>query len=97
MFFIQTAAWMEVEEHRFLRHVETRWLQLLPVVDRVIEQTPSLLPFFQVAATRLTCPRASKIRDVLLDPITLCDLHYLHSALKSLNGFLMVLQTVRML
>ena len=85
---------MEVAEHRFLRHVEVRWLQLLPVVEHVLEQMAPLKEFFQSASHRSTGARAPFIRDALLNPVTLCDLLFLQSALKALDQFETLFQSV---
>ena len=88
---------MEVIEHRFLRHVETRWLQLLTVVERVIEQLPALTEFFQTANLRSTGVRAPAIRDMLVNPVSKCDLLFLQSSLKALAQFESLFQSVSVL
>ena len=37
---------LDLEEIVFLRHVESRWLSLLPAVERVKSQLPALLEYF---------------------------------------------------
>ena len=85
---------MEVAEHRFLRHAETRFLQLLPVVERFLEQLPALLEFFQTASFRLSANKVSSIRERLLKPSTKCDALFLQSTLSSLNAFVLLFQRV---
>ena len=89
---------MEVAEHRFLRHIPTRWLQLLPVIDRVLEQFLPLKAFFQEAAHRaqrdVTQNRAARIRDMLLNPVTKCDLLFVQSSIKGLVHFETLFQKV---
>ena len=38
---------LDLEEIVFLRHVESRWLSLLPAVERVKSQLPALLEYFK--------------------------------------------------
>ncbi len=42
--FVQ--AFEEIDDKIFLRHVETRWLSLLPVCQRLVEQMPALKSYF---------------------------------------------------
>lgn len=37
---------LEIEEHRILRFVSTRWLSILPVISRLLEQWDALVKFF---------------------------------------------------
>ena len=38
---------LDLDEVVFLRHVESRWLSLLPAVERVKAQFPALLEYFK--------------------------------------------------
>ena len=38
---------LDLDEKVFLRHVESRWLSLLPAVERVKGQYPALLEYFK--------------------------------------------------
>jgi hypothetical protein len=89
---------MEVTPRRFLRHIQTRWLQILPVVERVLEQLAPLTSFFQQAAHRAqrdaTFTRASNIRDTLLNPVTKCDLLFIQTSVKGIAQFELTFQRV---
>lgn len=50
--YSQVASLLELPEHRHLRRVETRWVQLLFVVARLLEQLPALREFFLVKLPR---------------------------------------------
>ena len=38
---------LDIEEHKVLRYVETRWLSLIPVAERILEQLPALKSLFE--------------------------------------------------
>lgn len=87
---------MEVEYHKFLRHVETRWLQCLPVIERLLEQYDALVYFFSSLATRsrssVGSDRLMRLKLALSDPMTRALLMFLSHALKPLNCFEKVFQ-----
>jgi hypothetical protein len=81
---------LELESHRPLRRVETRWLQLLPVVSRLIEQYPALEEYFLhvLPAEKGTEMRNPKVKDIvssLKQRAALIDLHFLKSVLPELD------------
>jgi hypothetical protein len=45
--FVEMQKFMELDEHRILRHVTTRWLSRLPVIMRYLEQWDCLILFFR--------------------------------------------------
>ena len=68
----------------FLRHVESRWLSLLPAAERVKDQFPTILEYFK------KLPEADKkikgnetyrrIRSFLTSPETLVQLYFLETS-----------------
>ena len=45
--FLKIQQKLDLDEVVFLRHVESRWLSLLPAVERVKDQFPVLLEYFK--------------------------------------------------
>jgi hypothetical protein len=80
-----------------LRYSETRWLQILAVVDRVLDQFKALKAFFQRAVHRAGHARVGEIHRLLQDDLTRCDLLFLQSCLKPLNNFEKIFQGVSLL
>jgi hypothetical protein len=83
---------LEVAEHRFLRRVEIRWVQLLPVVQRLQEQLPALKEYFfnVLPSSRpddLKTERVQCIRRLLQDETTTLHLNFLASTLPILDKF----------
>ncbi|PAA92765.1 hypothetical protein BOX15_Mlig005655g3, partial [Macrostomum lignano] len=77
-YFLYTSRWtryehvqdmLELQSHRFLRRVETRWIQLLPVVNRLVEQLEGLREFF-LKRLRLENPNDLKKRIGPVYPVT---------------------------
>ena len=64
------------------------------VIERFLEQLPSLQAFFQGAVMRRNNPHAVSIRDTLNDPMTICDLQFLSNALRSMAAFEKAFPTV---
>uniref|UniRef100_A0A1I8I0Q5 Dimer_Tnp_hAT domain-containing protein n=1 Tax=Macrostomum lignano TaxID=282301 RepID=A0A1I8I0Q5_9PLAT len=75
--FHQTA--LNLTEHAFIRRVETRWLQVLIVVRRILEQWPALQQFFS-NQQNIQNDRARRIREALTDK-ALARLQFLEQAL----------------
>lgn len=94
---------MDVAPLRFQRHIITRWLQIVPVLDRLVPQLPALTSYFQQQATlsqnsrEPTLDRAQSIRDNLLDKSVICDLYFLQAALRDLQEFELLFQRVSIL
>jgi hypothetical protein len=61
---------LELEQKKFLRHVKTRWLQILPVIQRILEQYDLLTEFFNRHGEELSTEkdRARRILVTLRDP-----------------------------
>ena len=67
--------WLEVEAHKILKKVDTRWLSLQTCVNRILEQYQPLLSYFDsIESASISDERAKvkakKIRDQLKMPIT---------------------------
>lgn len=67
--------------HVFLRHVNSRWLTLGPICDRIIEQYSALseyfLKFLPKQSTFKSNERYCRIVSILKDPKTLSYLHFI--------------------
>jgi len=88
------ASLTEVEHHKFLRHLPTRWLECLQVIERLVEQFPALLVFFdEFVRKNPNHSKAKHIKEKLGNPFTLCLLQFLSHALKQLNSFENTFQT----
>ena len=82
---------LEAEEHKLLRFVSTRWLSLLPVVQRILEQWEVLKRFFGDLPNKHpeVCKqeRAKKIKQHLDSDETLLKLNFLSSVLPIFQQF----------
>lgn len=83
---------LEVQSHRLLRRVETRWLQILPVVNRVLEQLPALKKYFldvlpQQKPDELRNERVVELRASLREIALELDLCFLQAILPTLDQF----------
>ncbi|PAA75497.1 hypothetical protein BOX15_Mlig029859g2 [Macrostomum lignano] len=86
---------LQVAQHRMLRRVETRWVQLLPVVNRLIEQYDSLEEFF-VKNPSLIEQKTKKTKEIaehLKSTHTLLNLQFLAAVLPHLDQFEKAFQT----
>jgi hypothetical protein len=93
---MQTTAFMEMADLKILRHVETRWLQQIAVLERATQQFSVLKSYFQSACLRSMSKssKAPSIRDRLSDPIMECDAHFRLASLKQLEGFEKLFQNI---
>lgn len=87
-----SAALTEVECHKFLRLVETRWLQCLPVIERILEQLPALKHYFNEMMNRPPSSAGSRDRlkrltNAVSDPFIECTLNFVRMVLVPLNEF----------
>jgi hypothetical protein len=71
----------EVKPHKILQNSQTRWLSLLAVVKRVIEQYNALKLFFQSEYLVDRIQVSETIHNRLSDPIILCYLEFLEYVL----------------
>ena len=83
---------VEVEAHKILKKIDTRWLSLQTCVNRILEQYQPLLPYFDsIESASIRDERAKvkakKIRDQLKMPITKGYLLALSNILSSVNKF----------
>ena len=81
--------WLEVEAHKILKKVDTRWLSLQACVNRILEQYQPLASYFdsiQVSDEKAKA-KAKRIRDHLKKPITKAYLLVLSNILSSINKF----------
>ena len=83
---------VEVEAHKILKKVDTRWLNLQTCVNRILEQYQPLLSYFDSIESASICDerskvKAKKIRDQLKMPITKGYLLALSNILSSVNKF----------
>ncbi|XP_043270743.1 uncharacterized protein [Venturia canescens] len=58
-----------LEPHRLLRPSQTRWLSLQAVVNRILEQWPALIKFFEIAAIEDSLQAANTIMYTLKNPM----------------------------
>ena len=84
--------WLEVEAHKILKKVDTRWLSLEASVNRILEQYNPLLSYFDTMEnSRLSDEKSRKkmkaFRDQLKKPITNAYLFFLSNILSSVNKF----------
>ena len=85
---------LQVENHKFLRHIPTRWLQCIAVVSRLVEQFDALVFFFnEFMIKNPKNSRGSEIKKKLDNPFTLCILQFLATTLKPLQAFEKSFQT----
>lgn len=80
----------EIKKLAFLRPVETRWLQLLPVVERVLRLLQPLVKYF--AESKPHGANFASIRADLRDPKVQFFLHFLSEILKPLEQFELLFQ-----
>ena len=108
-YFLYTSRWtsysevqeiLDIEEHRLLRRIETRYrcLQLLPVVERVIEQLPALRCYFTDVAPKerpddLKISRNCALKAMVSDKSIELDLLFLQNVLPSINSIEKVFQS----
>ena len=87
----------DLEEIFFLRHVESRWLSLLPAVERVKSQLPALLEYFKKLPDTdkkiKSNERYKKIMVILTAQETIVQLCFLKSIKPVFNRFLQMFQT----
>lgn len=76
---------VNVKPHKLLHRSQTRWLSLLPVLKRLLEQLPALKLYFQntVLSDRLLA--AQSILDKCLEPTTELYLEFLNFMLPYFN------------
>ena len=88
---------LDLEEIVFLRHVESRWLSLLPAVERVKSQLPALLEYFKKLPDTdkkiKSNARYKKIMVILTAPETIVQLCFLKSIKPVFDRFLQMFQT----
>lgn len=70
-------SFVEVKPHKLLHPSQTRWLSLLPVVQRLLEQLPALIVYFQRAVYTDRLLAAESILDKCLEPSTELYLEFL--------------------
>lgn len=89
--FKNVQAILDIAEHRVLRFVSTRWLSVLPVVDRLVEQYEALKTFFENLKTEnphvAKQERTRKISKQLNDPVLYAKLCFLKASLPRLQKF----------
>ena len=89
--------WLEVEGHKVLKKVDTRWLSLEACVNRVIEQYAPLVSYFDsLESSKMPGERGAKmriIREQLKKPITKAYLLFLSNVLSNVNKFNLLFQS----
>ena len=90
--------WLEVEAHKILKKVDTRWLSLEACVNRILEQYTPLESYFDsMENSRLSDEKSRKkmkaLRDQLKKPITKAYLLFLSNILSSVNKFNLLFQS----
>lgn len=76
---------LSLKPHRLLHPCQTRWLSLLPAVERILEQWNALLEFFQDAIKNDRILLAETIFSRLNDPQTRVYLEFLRFVLPKFN------------
>ena len=88
---------LDLDEIVFLRHVESRWLSLLPAVERVKSQLPALLEYFEKLLDTdkkiNSNERYKKIMFILTAPEMIVQLCFLKSIKPVFDRFLQMFQT----
>lgn len=85
---------LDIDEHAFMRYVSSRWLSMVPVIQRVIEQFEGLREYFlkflpqQEARTCRNNQRYKQLEKHLRDKMTLTKLHFVKCAGLSVTDFL---------
>ncbi|PAA85853.1 hypothetical protein BOX15_Mlig011045g2, partial [Macrostomum lignano] len=83
---------LDLAEHVFIRRVETRWLQILNVIRRILEQWEALkLHFEKASASELDNIRARRIKLALTDEM-LAKLQFLSQVLPRCEAFEKIFQ-----
>ena len=81
---------LNIEQHKVLRCVETRWLSLIPVSERILEQLQALKSLFEnLKSTKYLSkqPRFSRIIRALEDPTNELYLSFLKHGLQVFEKF----------
>ena len=89
--------WLEVEAHKILKKVDTRWLSLEACINRIIEQYDPLKSYFDSIESSKLDEKARKkmktMRDHLKSPITKAYLLFLSNILSIINKFNLLFQS----
>lgn len=81
---------LDLEKHKILRYVETRWLSLIPVADRLLEQYSALLSLFNSMKSNKSMmkqPRVQRIVKAINEPSTRLYLTFLGHGLRIFEMF----------
>ena len=89
--------WLQVEGHKILKKVDTRWLSLEACVNRIIEQYAPLVSYFDsLESSKMPAERGAKmkaIREQLKKPITKAYLLFLSNILSFISKFNLLFQS----
>ena len=89
--------WLQVEGHKILKKVDTRWLSLEACVNRIIEQYAPLVSYFDsLVSSAMPADRSAKmkaIREQLKKPITKAYLLFLSNILSYVSKFNLLFQS----
>ena len=92
--FIKIQKMMDLEPLKFLRRVETRWLQIYEVVQRFLELLPALSEFFSsLPASEQKKERVKRVRKFLDSAVSPLYMNFVLFALKTLKDFEIFFQT----
>lgn len=86
------------KEEMIMRFVSNRWLTLIPVITRIINQWEALKEYFlkfipeSKIKSQLHSHSYQFLKSVLTDPSTLTRLHFLKSVSESFENFLKIMQ-----
>ena len=87
---------LELQKQTLLRYVSNRWLTIVPVINRVISQFEALKKYFTDIASKNKQAAENEmyksIKKFLLNPLSLCRLHFLKSVGEMHNSFLTLMQ-----
>ena len=89
--------WLQTDCHKILKKVDTRWLSLEACVNRIIEQYPPLVSYFDsIELSKKPGERATKarmLREQLKKPLTKGYLLFLSNVLSSVTKFNLLFQS----
>uniref|UniRef100_H2ZX01 HAT C-terminal dimerisation domain-containing protein n=1 Tax=Latimeria chalumnae TaxID=7897 RepID=H2ZX01_LATCH len=83
----------DVEVHKVLKHVTTRWLSLHKCLEGSLNLWDGLRSYFLTHFEMKGGPRKQRLVTVFKDPTTQLYIHFLHAMLPSFDSFNTLLQT----
>lgn len=91
--FQEFQAFVNVKPHKLLKPCQTRWLSLMQVVKRLLEQLPALKLYFQEAVLNDRLRSAEPILKMCIEPTTEFYLEFLNFVLPIFNELNLEMQS----